>query len=896
MSTEENSRSELSVEAAKNNDLDLALNVPENDRSNLFDLVVVGSSAGGVDALLVLVSHLPADFPAPIVIAQHLDPHRPSSLAPILQRRTSLKIVTVENKEALEKGVIYVVPANRHVLIMDDHVEVFDDSNRPKPSVDLLLSTAADVYGDHLIAVILTGTGSDGAAGGLDVKNAGGTVIVQNPNTARYPSMPNALPANIVDFETDIEQIGPLLYNLLQGVEPDKPENSTESLLQEILAQITRRSDIDFRQYKTSTIMRRISRRMNVTHHRSMSDYRLYLETHPEEITELVKAFLINVTQFFRDTEAFNYLKEEVLPRLIYEARSNNHVLRLWSAGCATGEEPYSLAMLIVDALGTELSEWSVKIFATDLDEAAISFARRGFYTDSHLKNVSPEYRSRFFEATESGYRVSKNLRQMVIFGQQDLSRSAPFPRINLVVCRNVLIYFTVDLQEYVLNQFAFSLAPDGFLFLGKAETIWPNHNYFELISKQWKIYRSINTSLSIGRRAALFDLSSRPSLQETRTIVEVNQAGSPSYEQDGSPGSELTQLRRFNEVLLRFLAGGVVIIDRNYRLLTINAAARRLLGLRETGNDQDFLHTVRGIPYNEVRAAIDTVFRERTNVNLAEIELKGSQGGNGRYLSFSIALMQIEAGNVDLAAINIHDVSDQVLATRQLEVFQNEQTQLMSDLRTANRRLGDMNKELEDANEELQVANEELVLTHEELQATIEEFETTNEELQATNEELETNNEELQATNEELQTTNEELRARTAELQEMTEEAATKSDQLNQIVETTPSQVIVLSGPELRIEAFPARYLVLLNGRKVHGQPLEKVGELFGEATESLVRSAGEVFESGQPHRTESLQTAFPDQNGRAIKTYFVYSLAPWYANEERVAGVIIYASQVDE
>jgi two-component system, chemotaxis family, CheB/CheR fusion protein len=443
----------------------------ENVSQGPSDLVVVGSSAGGVEALSVLVNTLPAGFPAAVVLAQHLDSSRPSTLDTILQRRTVLPVVVVNSSSALESGKIYVVPSNHHIIIKDGHVRVQEDQiKRPRPSVDVLFSSAAEAYGEHLIAVILTGSGSDGAAGAVDVKNAGGTVIVQDPQTARYPSMPLALPPTIIDFAASIERIGPLLNDLLTGVSLPPAEEKTEDGLRSILEQVSRQASMDFRPYKTSTILRRIGRRMTVTHNRSMHDYLEYLRTYPEEVGELVKAFLINVTQFFRDPNAFAYLKSEVLPQLIAQARERDHILRFWTAGCATGEEPYSLAMLLTDLLGAELVEWSVKIFATDLDEPAINFARRGLYSENLLKGMPAEYLNRFFEHVDHGFRIAKTLRQMVIFGQQDLSRSAPFPRIDLVLCRNVLIYFTPELQDYVLNQFAFSLSPGGYLFLGKAK------------------------------------------------------------------------------------------------------------------------------------------------------------------------------------------------------------------------------------------------------------------------------------------------------------------------------------------------------------------------------------------------------------------------------------------
>src|SRR5262245_677147 len=256
------------------------------------ELVVVGSSAGGIEALSVLVSALPQDFPAPIVLAQHLDPFRPSNLDQILGRRSTLPIVVVQDSTKLELGKVYVVPSNRHVAIRDGLVRLEDDhGNRPRPSVDLLLSSAAESYGDRLIAVILTGSGSDGAAGAVDVKKAGGTVIIQNPETARYPSMPMALPPTAVDHIADLEQIGPLIYDLAKGVELPKPHDKSDDTLRDVLMLVNRQAHIDFRPYKPSTILRRIARRMAVTHNGNFRDYAKFLDEHPEEVAELVMSF-----------------------------------------------------------------------------------------------------------------------------------------------------------------------------------------------------------------------------------------------------------------------------------------------------------------------------------------------------------------------------------------------------------------------------------------------------------------------------------------------------------------------------------------------------------------------------------------------------------------------------
>ncbi|HEY0738931.1 MAG TPA: CheR family methyltransferase [Herpetosiphonaceae bacterium] len=861
------------------------------------DLVVIGASAGGIEALSILVSSLPPDFPAPIVLAQHLDPNRQSMLPEILERRTSLVVQLVQSRSQLEPGSIYVVPANYHVAIQDGHVEILlDHQRRPKPSVDRLLSTAAEMYGERLIAVILTGSGSDGASGAVDVKEAGGTVIVQNPQTARYPSMPMSLPPTVIDFEADIERIGPLIYDLLTGAEIPPPDKS-QDVLRHILEHVNRQANIDFRAYKTTTVLRRIARRMTVTHNSMIRDYAEFLEAHPEEVGDLVQALLINVTQFFRDPESFAYLRQIVLPALLDKGRERGRVLRFWSAGCSSGEEPYSLAMLVADLLGADLPQWSIKIFATDLDEAAITFARLGVYPENLLKDMPQDYRERFFERVDlaPSYRIAKTLRQMVIFGQQDLSRSAPFPRMDLVLCRNVLIYFTPDLQDYVLNQFAFSLQPsNGYLFLGKAEIIRSTHSYFDLVNKQWKIYRCTGETVPMLRRQGVPALSTRLKSPVVQSLVGRSERVLGEHE--SLVATDLALLRRMNELLLRFLPTGVVVIDRVYHVLTLNTAARKLLGLRDIGSEQDFLHSVRGIPYAEVRSAIDSVFRERSPVTLPEVLLESALGGTGHYLCLTIVPMQADVSTADLVAISVTDVTEQIQNRQRLETAQAEQAQLLTELGAANKRLNEMNKELLDANEELQVANEEMMLTYEELQATNEEFEATNEELQATNEELETNNEELQATNEELQTTNDELRARTIDLQELATMLESDRGRFAEMVELAPFHIIVLRGPQLLVEAFNPSYARLLESHELRGRPLVEVAHYFWQSNVALVDLAREVYHENTPRTSQRMQIAVPNAQGASINRYFVYMLVPTHDNIGNVDGVAIYATDVTE
>jgi two-component system, chemotaxis family, CheB/CheR fusion protein len=840
------------------------------------DLVVVGSSAGGVGALSILVSTLNKAFPAPIVLAQHLDPQRQSHLGSILERRSTLPVVVVNEHRPtlLENGKIYVVPANKHVKILDGHVNIEEaNAERPKPSVDMLLSSAAKAYGEHLIAVILTGSGSDGAAGAVDVKNAGGVVIIQNPETAPYPSMPLSLPPTAVDHVVEMEQIGPLLFDILKGVDLPAGEK-VEDPISDLLTQVTAQTNIDFRNYKVSTILRRIGRRMAITHNPNIRDYSDYLRTHPEEVKELVKVFLIKVTGFFRDPEAFEFLRMTIIPELIDRGQKNGRTIRLWSAGCATGEEAYSLAMLLADQLGSDFPEWNAKIFATDLAADAIAFARRGLYPENVLEGLPGDYRDRFFDRIDHGFRVSKSLRQAVIFGQQDISRGVPFPRIDLVTCRNLLIYLKPELQQMVLDLFAYSLQQShGYLFLGKAETARPTKSIFELVNKKWRIYRCLGGPLALPvHNTSLMAAGANAIWREPRRRYLSSPAmGTPGPHELTQSEIEVAQLRRVNETILRYANVAMAIIDRSYRILTINAAARRLLGVRDIAYDQDFLHSVRGLPYQEVRAAIDTGFREHTTMTLPEVELEQTSDSSGRYVSFTIMIISVEQRAPELAMITALDVTEQVQTKKRFEAIKQEHAELVNELSAANKRFGTMNKELQDANEELQAANEELMLTQEELQATNEEFEATNEELQATNEELETNNEELQATNEELQTTNDELTARTLELQELTKQNRMEQLQVSALLERFPHYVMVLNAEDLSIYAVNAGYKELLAGRDVVGLTL---GDVFGsKEADQLTRLLKTAIRDGQTINKMSLPSALGEQ---AADGKFIHTVVP--------------------
>lgn len=656
-------------------------------------LVVVGSSAGGIEALSVLVENLPVDFPSPIILAQHLDPRRQSGLDAILRRRTPLPVHVIEAHTPLRAGEIYVVPENRHVTLNDGYVEAQEDHlGRPKPSLDRLLTSAAHTYGEGLTAVILTGSGSDGAAGAMAVKQAGGTVIIQNPQTARFPSMPLALPPTIVDFQVDIEQLAPLLYDLLTG-RGEAPGDLSGDIPRRIVEHIKEQEHIDLEMFRREDLVRHIRHRMLATGVPTMQSYLTYIQGRPAEVGELVKASLVSYTQFFRDPETFAYLKNILLPELVARGRERHYTLRCWVAGCATGEEAYSLAMLISDLLGAERPRWHVKIFATDLNESAISFARHGVYTEKALESLSPADKERFFERFEQGYRVNKSLRSMIVFGRQDLARSTPFPEIDLLLCRNVLSYFTPDIQEHILTVFAFSLFPRGYLFLGKDERVRPPGALYESANRDWNCFRCISKIRPSAQFPFPLQMSAGRLTHQANLPLFPLVSGQPAIEQTTLPSFDIGELRRFNELLFRAFPIGMIVIDTSYAILTANAIARRLLRIQPMPPDRDFLHAVPGIPYQEVRAAIDAAFQGRQATTLPEIELDLLAGGSGHFVVLSVAPIQLDAAPPELVVISVIDITEQIQTRRRLESLQAEQAQLVDALGGANKRLNAVNQ-----------------------------------------------------------------------------------------------------------------------------------------------------------------------------------------------------------
>jgi two-component system CheB/CheR fusion protein len=836
----------------------------------LYSLIVIGASAGGIEAITKILPTLPADFPVPIVVAQHLDPGYPSRFAEILAQSSRLPIHTITDHEPIVPGVVYVAPENRHVEIDDGHLRLMADrAQHPMPSINRLLTSAAHTYGEHLIAVILTGTGSDGAAGAREVKASDGTVIIENPETAAFPGMPSALAAATVDLVADLSRIGPLLQDLVSGttiaelpaikIAPEEPaEPAVQSLFQAILVHLREQSGIDFTDYKYTTILRRLQRRMAAVDASDLAEYASYLTDHPDEYGQLASSFLIKMTEFFRDPEIFDVLRDRVLPDLIAQARMHGNTLRIWSAGCATGEEAYSIAILVAEALGDELAQFRVQIFATDLDGGAIAVARQGVYPAAALDAMPKALRARYFSRLDGSYEVAKLVRGMVVFGVHDLGRQAPFPHLDLVLCRNVLIYFNSALQTRALQLFAFALRTDGYLVLGKAETNHPLEAYFAPADGQLKLYRRQGGSIlpPISQGLSLAELLP-PNPKRRLAIMRRPPAGQEGAVHDlgagvlaqPSPGS----VRGASEWLGNLVMGlplGVAVIDRHYDIQAINAIALRLFGIYVAPLGEDLIHLTQSIPTTAMRAAIDTAFREMRTPEAGEAREAGPAAigsyrvaetivtvetvvGERRHLRISCypyVPPQSATGGAETASTpSLHAAAEAVLlliddVTPQVEAQQRETNQTSHEhaadtarqvaerdeyvltaerLEGENARLKQENAHITDINRSLLEANQTLSESVLQLRHTNDELVVNHEEAQANAEEVKTLNEELQATNEEHVTVNEELEATVEELRIANEELQSRSRELQESAVTLAAQRMASETERARLEAI---------------------------------------------------------------------------------------------
>lgn len=715
-------------------------------------VVAIGASAGGLDALEKLFDKLPVDSGAAFVVIQHLSPDHKSIMDSLLARHTSMPVVTVTNNMAMQANSVYLIPAGSLMQLEGDRFLLTPKSPRILTlPIDVFFQSLAANYKQYSVGVVLSGTGSDGTRGAGAINEAGGLLMAQEPESAKFDGMPRSIiSTGLVDVILPIEAIAERIYShvITQGKSDLALRSSMHESVQEtieqtyhrLLAQLNQVGGINFADYKSGTVMRRIERRMAVRQVNTLEDYLVLLSDDEAEILTLRRELLIPVTSFFRDPEAYEALKTQVVNELLAR-KSEDRNIRIWCAGTSTGEEAYSIGMLFLEAF-EEAKYWpSLKIFATDVNQDNIDMGSAGVYPESIMAEITPEQLDRFFNKRGNHFVVKNELRQRIVFAKHNLLTDPPFTKMDLVVCRNVLIYFKPEAQMRVLNRLQFALKPNSFLFLGSSESLGTLQDDFEIISQRqkiWKVLKLSTTPLELGypmdsrRDTAIALTKSTQALNAlNRTIVQ----------------------RGYDTLIKAFCPPAAVLLGANLQVLHSYGDVNRFMQFRP---GQASLELNRFLPDLLVPIASALLYKTLRESTSTTSDLVRMQLPNAGPDSAKVAL-RLSAWPVAAREGDDKKASMALLVFEEVTEFWRNQSPQAVDIEF-------------ETNERMQVLQHELAATRESLQATIEELETSNEELQATNEEMMASNEELQSSNEELQSVNEELNTVNSEYQEKIE------------------------------------------------------------------------------------------------------------------------------
>ena len=739
-----------------------------------FHIVGIGASAGGLEAFEQFFHNVPPDIGMAFVLVSHLDPDHASLLTEILQRASTMPVVEAQNQMKVAQNHVYVLPPNREMAIFHGALQL-NEPEMPRGQrmvIDSFLRSLAEDQGEKAIGIIFSGTGTDGTLGLRAIQGAGGITLVQEPSTAKYDGMPvSAIHAGYATYTLPVEKMPEqLLSNTRQlNVQHEKPqpEPTGPNGISRILMQLRSSTGNDFSLYKKSTIGRRIERCMSQHNIEDTGIYARYLKEHPPEVQLLFKELLINVTSFFRDAEAFVAMKNDILPLLLKD-KPETYVFRVWVAGCATGEEAYSIAMLLREFMNETGHEFKTQIYSTDLDDDAIATARAGFYPPNIAQDVTPERLRRFFIKEDAGYRVKKDIREMVVFATQNIIKDPPFTKLDLLSCRNLMIYLEPELQNRVIPAFHYALKPGGVLFLSPSESIGNHVELFTALSRKWKFYQ---TTPSIASTRVV--MSSGLSWTKDNTSKGSEEATTKTKETDFA---ELTR-----RALLQSYAPASVVTNIKGDILFVHGDTGKYLRPAPGQASFNVIEMAREGLQLELRSAIAAA----TEKGMPTLNQEASFGSNGDILRVSFSVRPLPFAD---AAQGLLLVSFQEMAGSKPE--KSAATSSAKAGKTANgkraalsaeqQRIGELERDLAYTKENLHATIEEQQASNEELKSANEEMQSTNEELQSTNEELETSKEELQSVNEELVTVNAELQNKIEQLAGMQNDMKNLLDNVN--------------------------------------------------------------------------------------------------------------------
>jgi len=715
-------------------------------------VIGIGSSAGGLEALQLMATALPKSTQKLCyVVAQHLSPTFKSMMNDLLKNVATLPVSTAVNGMHLKADHIYVCPPDHNIELKPHNIISLTktkpaQTNMPKPSVDLLFESIAICKRDLGIGIVLSGTGSDGARGLRAIKGEGGIVIVQDPQTAKFNGMPQAaIDAGNIDCVLAPEQIGNKLADILSFPRLSTFELGNNeipiALYRSIIKAIFRTVNIDFNLYKESTILRRIDRRMVTLKIKNPEEYFQYLQKNTDEAEFLFRDILIGVTSFFRDMKAFAALKQRLI-KLIANKDESDKLIRIWVVGCSTGEEAYSIAMLLSEILDHRIVEYKIQMFATDIDIYALETARAGIYPESSLNNVPAALRKKYFKVKGDRYEVDKAIKSMILFSRHNLIADPPFLKLDLISCRNLLIYFSLELQKLVMPLFHYSLKDSGSLFLGKSESVGVFHEYFKPIDRALKIFEA----LYLGRKMPPAKLSSSSNYAVNTKRIEDKTSNKLEF--DNTVNSKPTLADVAALAVKKMVLPNSIVINENMDIIY-------------SQGDNPFLIRPEGEPTNnvfknmlpilsaELRAAVHIVNQDSSVFRSSFQKMTIANENKFVRLIVSNAPVDLKLGKLYIIFIQTED-------ELQVPITQPE---LMDYNEVSNALVKEQERQIVNIRTQLQTVIEELESSNEEMQSLNEELQSSNEELQSSNEELETTNEELQSTNEELQTAYTELR-----------------------------------------------------------------------------------------------------------------------------------------
>jgi two-component system CheB/CheR fusion protein len=823
-------------------------------------MVAIGASAGGVEALQKLFGAMPVETGFSFVVILHTAAEPHSHLAEILQRKTLIPVKTVRSSAKLRENHVYCLPSDREVELLDGEVHVTDRtlSDDRRVPIDLFFRSVARTYKERAISIILSGTGSDGSLGTGRIREQGGVNIVQDPEQAEYAVMPrSAIEQGSVDFILPLEQIPEKLISLRRNSEriqlprAEGPAPDAENTLIEILSLLRARTRHDFVNYKRSTVLRRIERRMQITESEDLPAYLVQLRKRPEEVRGLLRDLLISVTNFFRDPKAFEQLQSEILPRLFAKTKAGDQI-RVWVPGCATGEEAYSNAILLSEFAETLSLPPSLQVFATDIDEEALAYGRNGLYPNTIAADVPLQRLRRFFTNEGLSYRVKRELREMVLFAPQNLLRDPPFSKLDLISCRNLLIYIDKQTQERLLETFHFALKPEGYLFLGSSESADGLSSGFTTIDKKSRIFQRDKTEPVMKLPSAIpIGWAAVPPLQVPPAVI--------------APRGPLPSFAELHYRVLEIFGPPSVLIDQNYEIVHISEHAGRYLQMSGGEPSRNLLRAA----HPDIQLELRAVLIEASQVGRASRRIGVSIDGRE-------TLVELSARSISSTA---------ALFGFTLVLFEELEETTPPTIKMPPAIPGDVDAVLLNVEEQLRQTRDQLRASVEEYETSTEELKASNEELQAMNEELRSTSEELETGKEELESLNEELSTVNVELKEKVEEISRANSDLQNLMASTRIATLFIDRAMCVKRYTPSLQEIFNIIPTDVGRPLAHLTHNL--ASNDLLANVDKVLKDLQ-----TVEREISTKDGR----WYILRMLPYRTSDDKITGVVITFTDIQE